>query len=71
MSLKPMFKYFNLMGLISFVGWLLTFKEKNSSTSPEETANRRLLGLIYDLKGDYEASFEHYVLPGIAMEQSG
>ncbi|XP_009769549.1 protein KINESIN LIGHT CHAIN-RELATED 2 [Nicotiana sylvestris] len=46
-------------------------KENNSSASPEEAADRRLLGLIYDSKGDYEAALEHYVLASMAMTASG
>ncbi|KAL3378845.1 hypothetical protein AABB24_004661 [Solanum stoloniferum] len=46
-------------------------RENNSSASPEEAADRRLLGLIYDSKGDYEAALEHYVLAGMAMAASG
>ncbi|XP_059294130.1 protein KINESIN LIGHT CHAIN-RELATED 2-like isoform X1 [Lycium ferocissimum] len=46
-------------------------RENNSSASPEEAADRRLLGLIYDSKGDYEAALEHYVLAGMAMAANG
>nr|XP_016443401.1 PREDICTED: tetratricopeptide repeat protein 28-like [Nicotiana tabacum]XP_016443402.1 PREDICTED: tetratricopeptide repeat protein 28-like [Nicotiana tabacum] len=46
-------------------------KENNSSASPEEAADRRLLGLIYDSNGDYEAALEHYVLASMAMTASG
>ncbi|XP_016504733.1 protein KINESIN LIGHT CHAIN-RELATED 2 [Nicotiana tabacum] len=46
-------------------------KENNSSASPEEAADRRLLGLIYDSKGDYESALEHYVLASMAMAANG
>ncbi|CAN4082453.1 unnamed protein product [Withania somnifera] len=46
-------------------------KENDSSASPEEAADRRLLGLIYDSKGDYKAALEHYVLAGMAMAAYG
>lgn len=35
--------------------------------SIEEAADRRLMGLICDSKGDYEAALEHYVLASMAM----
>lgn len=42
-----------------------------SSASVEESADRRLMGLIYDSKGDYEAALEHYVLASMAMSANG
>lgn len=38
-----------------------------SPASPEEAADRRLMGLICDSKGDFEAALEHYVLASMAM----
>lgn len=46
-------------------------KENGSSASPEEAADRRLLGLICDSKGDYEGALEHYVLASMAMAANG
>lgn len=46
-------------------------REKASPASPEEAADRRLLGLICDSKGDHEAALEHYVLASMAMAASG
>ncbi|VVB04278.1 unnamed protein product [Arabis nemorensis] len=44
-------------------------KENGSSTtaSIEEAADRKLMGLICDAKGDYEVALEHYVLASMAM----
>uniref|UniRef100_A0A5B6Z5M0 Uncharacterized protein n=1 Tax=Davidia involucrata TaxID=16924 RepID=A0A5B6Z5M0_DAVIN len=42
-------------------------RENGSPASPEEAADRRLMGLICDSKGDYEAALEHYVLASMAM----
>ncbi|KAF7819586.1 protein KINESIN LIGHT CHAIN-RELATED 2 [Senna tora] len=39
--------------------------------SPEEAADRRLMGLICDSKGDYESALEHYVLASMAMAAEG
>lgn len=39
--------------------------------SIEEAADRRLMGLICDSKGDYEAALEHYVLASMAMAANG
>ncbi|KAG6382618.1 hypothetical protein SASPL_157703 [Salvia splendens] len=39
--------------------------------SPEEAADRRLLGLICDTKGDYEGALEHYVIASMAMSANG
>ncbi|KAK3000763.1 hypothetical protein RJ639_021565 [Escallonia herrerae] len=46
-------------------------RENGSPASLEEAADRRLMGLIYDSKGDYEASLEHYVLASMAMAANG
>ncbi|OIV89576.1 hypothetical protein TanjilG_18744 [Lupinus angustifolius] len=42
-----------------------------SPASLEEAADRRLMGLICDSKGDYEAALEHYVLASMAMAANG
>ncbi|KAI4350698.1 hypothetical protein L6164_005128 [Bauhinia variegata] len=42
-------------------------RENGSPASVEEAADRRLMGLICDSKGDYEAALEHYVLASMAM----
>lgn len=39
--------------------------------SPEEAADRRLMGLICDAMGDYETALEHYVLASVAMSGDG
>uniref|UniRef100_A0A5B6Z3N0 Uncharacterized protein n=1 Tax=Davidia involucrata TaxID=16924 RepID=A0A5B6Z3N0_DAVIN len=46
-------------------------RENGSPASPEEAADRRLMGLICDSKGDYEAALEHYVLASMAMAANG
>ncbi|XP_062151368.1 protein KINESIN LIGHT CHAIN-RELATED 2 [Alnus glutinosa] len=46
-------------------------KENGSPASLEESADRRLMGLICDAKGDYEAALEHYVLASMAMAANG
>lgn len=46
-------------------------KENGSLASIEEAADRRLLGLICDSKGDYEAALEHYVLASMSMAANG
>ncbi|KAM7509920.1 hypothetical protein LguiB_008795 [Lonicera macranthoides] len=46
-------------------------RENGSPASPEEAADRRLMGLICDAKGDYEAALEHYVLASMAMAANG
>ncbi|KAL8043885.1 hypothetical protein ABFX02_08G011900 [Erythranthe guttata] len=43
----------------------------SSSASPEEAADRRLLGLICESKGNYEGALEHYVLASMAMAANG
>ncbi|PIA40539.1 hypothetical protein AQUCO_02500325v1 [Aquilegia coerulea] len=42
-------------------------REKGEPASLEETADRRLMALICDTKGDYEAALEHLVLASMAM----
>ncbi|KAK6913120.1 hypothetical protein RJ641_022721 [Dillenia turbinata] len=39
--------------------------------SLEEAADRRLMGLIYDAKGDHGAALEHFVLASMAMSAHG
>ncbi|KZV32948.1 tetratricopeptide repeat protein 28-like [Dorcoceras hygrometricum] len=46
-------------------------KENGSPASVEEAADRRLLGLICDVKGDYEGALEHYVLASMAVAAHG
>ncbi|KAL3526053.1 hypothetical protein ACH5RR_014425 [Cinchona calisaya] len=46
-------------------------RENMSPASPEEAADRRLLGLICDSKGDHETALEHYVLASMAMAGNG
>ncbi|KAL1537137.1 protein KINESIN LIGHT CHAIN-RELATED 2-like [Salvia divinorum] len=46
-------------------------KLNGSTASPEEAADRRLLGLICDTKGDYEGALEHYVIASMAMAANG
>lgn len=46
-------------------------RENGSPASLEEAADRRLMGLICDAKGDYEAALEHYVLASMAMAAKG
>ncbi|XP_057769327.1 protein KINESIN LIGHT CHAIN-RELATED 2-like [Salvia miltiorrhiza] len=46
-------------------------KVNGSIASPEEAADRRLLGLICDSKGDYEGALEHYVIASMAMAANG
>ncbi|XP_072985339.1 protein KINESIN LIGHT CHAIN-RELATED 2-like [Typha latifolia] len=46
-------------------------KEKGEPASLEETADRRLMGLICDTKGDHEAALEHLVLASMAMVANG
>ncbi|GKC13406.1 kinesin light chain-related 2-like protein [Tanacetum coccineum] len=41
--------------------------KNGTSNSLEEAADRRLMGLICDSKGDYETAIEHYVLARMAM----
>ncbi|KAK7266099.1 hypothetical protein RIF29_18739 [Crotalaria pallida] len=46
-------------------------KGNGSPASLEEAADRRLMGLICDSKGDFEAALEHYVLASMAMSANG
>ncbi|KAG6398237.1 hypothetical protein SASPL_139692 [Salvia splendens] len=46
-------------------------KVNGSIASPEEAADRRLLGLICDSKSDYEGALEHYVIASMAMAANG
>lgn len=46
-------------------------KENGSPPSLEEAADRRLMGLICETKGDHEAALEHLVLASMAMVSSG
>lgn len=46
-------------------------KENGKPASLEETADRRLMGLICDTKGDHEAALEHLVLASMAMVSNG
>ncbi|KAG0463880.1 hypothetical protein HPP92_019501 [Vanilla planifolia] len=45
--------------------------ENGEASSLEETADRRLMGLIYDTKGDHEAALEHLVMASMAMVANG
>ncbi|XP_077244087.1 protein KINESIN LIGHT CHAIN-RELATED 2-like [Tasmannia lanceolata] len=46
-------------------------RENGAPASLEEVADRRLMGLICDMKGDYEAALEHLVLASMAMVSNG
>ncbi|KAK4735426.1 hypothetical protein R3W88_009687 [Solanum pinnatisectum] len=46
-------------------------KENGSPPSLEEAADRRLMGLICESKGDHEAALEHLVLASMAMVANG
>ncbi|KAL5747215.1 hypothetical protein ACOSP7_024213 [Xanthoceras sorbifolium] len=46
-------------------------KENGSPPSLEEAADRRLMGLICETKGDHEAALEHLVLASMAMVSNG
>ncbi|KAJ8750373.1 hypothetical protein K2173_014288 [Erythroxylum novogranatense] len=46
-------------------------REKGGPASLEEAADRRLMGLICDAKGDYESALEHYVLASMSMASHG
>ncbi|KVI09184.1 protein KINESIN LIGHT CHAIN-RELATED 2-like [Cynara cardunculus var. scolymus] len=46
-------------------------KANGSTASEEEAADRRLMGLVCDAKGEYEAALEHYVLASITMSAAG
>ncbi|KAI4343757.1 hypothetical protein L6164_011066 [Bauhinia variegata] len=46
-------------------------KANGSPQSPEEAADRRLMGLICETKGKHEAALEHLVLASMAMVANG
>ncbi|KAK1359692.1 Tetratricopeptide TPR-1 [Heracleum sosnowskyi] len=46
-------------------------KDNGSPASIEEAADRRLMGLICETKGDYEGALEHLVLASMAMSANG
>ncbi|THG20148.1 hypothetical protein TEA_002384 [Camellia sinensis var. sinensis] len=46
-------------------------KENGSPASLEEAADRRLMGLICEAKGNHEAALEHLVLASMAMAANG
>ncbi|KAK9004077.1 hypothetical protein V6N11_001890 [Hibiscus sabdariffa] len=46
-------------------------RENGAPASIEEAADRRLMGLICDSRGDYESALEHYVLASMAMAANG
>ncbi|KAK1281017.1 hypothetical protein QJS04_geneDACA002844 [Acorus gramineus] len=46
-------------------------RNNGEAASLEEAADRRLMGLIYDTKGDHEAALEHLVLASMAMAANG
>ncbi|GMH01284.1 hypothetical protein Nepgr_003123 [Nepenthes gracilis] len=46
-------------------------RENGSLASLEEAADRRLMGLICETKGDHEAALEHLVLASMAMVANG
>ncbi|EEF44870.1 kinesin light chain, putative [Ricinus communis] len=46
-------------------------RHKSGPASLEEAADRRLMGLICEAKGDYEAALEHYVLASMSMAANG
>ncbi|KAL9683440.1 hypothetical protein QQ045_015262 [Rhodiola kirilowii] len=46
-------------------------KANNSPASVEEAADRRLMGLICETKGDHESALEHLVLASMAMVSNG
>ncbi|KAL6010975.1 hypothetical protein ACLOJK_001418 [Asimina triloba] len=46
-------------------------RENGDPASLEEIADRRLMGLICDSKGDHEAALEHLVLASMAMVSQG
>ncbi|GMI75389.1 kinesin light chain-related 3, h cellulose synthase-microtubule uncoupling 3 [Hibiscus trionum] len=50
---------------------LVIHKENGRTASLEEAADRRLMGLICETKGDYEAALEHLVLARMAMVANG
>ncbi|MFS7922043.1 putative tetratricopeptide-like helical domain superfamily [Helianthus anomalus] len=46
-------------------------KENGLPSSLEEAADRKLMGLICETKGDHEAALEHLVLASMAMRANG
>lgn len=46
-------------------------RENGAPASLEEAADRRLMGLIYESKGEHEAALEHLVLASMAMVANG
>ncbi|GAB2289543.1 hypothetical protein Dimus_023853 [Dionaea muscipula] len=46
-------------------------RENGSPASLEEAADRRLMGLICEMKGEHEAALEHLVLASVAMVVNG
>ncbi|PKI66652.1 protein KINESIN LIGHT CHAIN-RELATED 3-like [Punica granatum] len=46
-------------------------RENGAPASLEEAADRRLMGLICETKGDHEAALEHLVLASMAMVSNG
>uniref|UniRef100_A0A7N0ZRY7 Kinesin light chain n=1 Tax=Kalanchoe fedtschenkoi TaxID=63787 RepID=A0A7N0ZRY7_KALFE len=46
-------------------------KANNAPASVEEAADRRLMGLICETKGDHESALEHLVLASMAMVSNG
>lgn len=46
-------------------------RENGMPASPEEAADRRLMGLICETKGDHEAALEHLILASMAMVANG
>uniref|UniRef100_A0A2P2JRZ2 Kinesin light chain n=1 Tax=Rhizophora mucronata TaxID=61149 RepID=A0A2P2JRZ2_RHIMU len=46
-------------------------RENGSPSSLEEAADRRLMGLIFETKGDHETALEHLVLASMAMVANG
>ncbi|XP_010936735.1 protein KINESIN LIGHT CHAIN-RELATED 2 [Elaeis guineensis] len=46
-------------------------RENGAPASLEETADRRLMGLICDTKGEHEIALEHLVLASMAMAANG
>ncbi|XP_058087625.1 protein KINESIN LIGHT CHAIN-RELATED 2-like [Magnolia sinica] len=46
-------------------------RENGTPASPDEAADRRLMGLICEAKGDHEVALEHLVLASMAMVSNG
>lgn len=46
-------------------------RENGAPASLEEAADRRLMGLIYESKGEHESALEHLVLASMAMVSNG